>query len=113
MNALIGRSTTFLASTSSLCFDIAKVGEPIANINEGEEAEGAIPENKVHGLCKIPDEEPSKLADRQKSRRTSNTKYKETLKRPDYKFVLYLERKTSILKKNYWLIQKSMQGSCC
>ena len=85
-----------------LCFDIAKVGEPIANIDEREVAEGARPENKVHGLCKISDEEPSKLADRQKSRRTWNTKYKEALKHPHYKFVLYLESKTSILKKNYW-----------
>lgn len=103
VNALIGRSTAFPASTSQLCFDIAKVGEPIANIDEEEVAEGAIPENNVHGLCKISDEEPSKPADRQKSRRTWNTKYKEALKHPDYKFVLYLESKTSILQKNYWL----------
>ena len=48
---------------------------PIANIDEGEVAEDAIPENKIHGPCKISDKKPSKLPGRQKSRRKWNREY--------------------------------------
>jgi len=44
--------------------------EPIAKIDEEEVAEDAIPENKVRDSNVIFDDEPSKLPDRQKSRRT-------------------------------------------
>jgi len=54
--------------------------EPIAKIDEGEETEDAIPENKVHGSNVIFDEEPSKLPDKLKSRKTWNTKCKEAIK---------------------------------
>ena len=77
--------------------------EPIANIEEGEAAKDAIPENKVHCTNKISDKEPSKLPDRQKSRRTWNTKCKEALKHVTS--LTHIVDNTESLKEVYTLLK--------
>lgn len=77
--------------------------EPIANIDEGEAAEDAIRGNKVHGPNTIPDKEPSKLPDRQKSSRTWNTKCKEALKHVTS--LTHIVDNTESLKEVYTLLQ--------
>lgn len=77
--------------------------EPIANIDEGEAAEDAIPRNKVHGPNTISDKEPSKLPNRQKSSRTWNTKCKEALKHVTS--LTHIVDNTESLKEVYTLLQ--------
>ena len=76
--------------------------EPIGNIAEEEAVEDAILENKVHGPNSIFDEEPSKLPDRQKSRRTWNTKCKEALKQVTT--LTHIVDNTESLKEVYTLL---------